>query len=426
MKKSNYISINPNVTIRREYFGCLSFNSLNGQYRQFNKDAYSIFSMLNRGVILADLMNLLKAQGFTLSIEALASFLSVGVADGLLQLTETLDDNVGSLFDYNETELQCTHLAAPSSCTLYVTERCTKSCLHCVVRSDPTPREELSTDQFVYILEQLRRMGVFSVIITGGEPLLRPDIADVLNAANNLGLGISLLTDYDAIDEKHFKLFARLPRLHYIQTSLDGAAASSHDFIRGKGAFKKTLRRLQLLAEHNIQYTISVAVSKRNLHELDAIVDLYHKYKARYLYLNPLAPYGRAKRISDLVLDTEELRFLSWKYYDLIKTKKVNSGNAYWESLKHDDMVDHPNLFEGAIEAMSIGRYNLSIGARGEVHLDSKMKSENLLYLGSALHDDLWNLWQSPKLGPLRATRPINQPALITHSQLEAVLRQAN
>src|SRR5262249_12052286 len=143
---------------------------------------------------------------------------------------------------------------------------------------------------------------------------------------------------------------------------------------------------------------------KRNIDEIDEIAAIYHQYNARHLYLNPLAPYGRAKdALTYLVLDDSQLKYLALKYYQLIATKGIHSGNAFWQGLTYPDVMKpdfHP--FKECLHAMSTGSFLLSIGSKGQCFLDSKMKSEGVLPLGNALGRDFDEMWHDSRLPVLR------------------------
>jgi MoaA/NifB/PqqE/SkfB family radical SAM enzyme len=392
------------IIVRREWFGCLICNTATRDFYQFNDDAFEIIRRFKTPNSAKSIRYQLEKDGYEIEETDLYNFLQLLVDRSILVESNQPQD---SLFYFENREYfrrDC--LAAPTSVTIYLTEYCPKTCTHCVVRSSPSVDRsgELTVAEWFTVLQKLRDFGVCALVFTGGEPLTKEGVFDILRYADKLKFSISLLTDFDGLNEDHIAQLKTLRRLCDIQISLDGGTEATHDSIRGRGAFRKALRRMALLRDHGMRYTVSTTVCQRNIEELDQIVEICREYKATYLYINPLAPYGRAKELmrSELLSD-EQLRWLGQRYLELVADGIVSAGNPFW-----DEQVDRrtdPNFhpFEGALTAVSIGTYNFSIGSHGECYLDSKMKSEGLLYLGNALRDDFESMWYSPKLDPLRA-----------------------
>ncbi|MCK9578214.1 radical SAM protein [bacterium] len=411
------ISLSKNAILRKEWFGCLLCNTANGSFYQFNEDSFEIIKELISPLTITELHKILKEKGFTISKNKLLIFLEGLCLD---QLLEKNADQKGLIFFEEKSNPRKDCLASPASVTIYITNICSKACKHCVNKSSPAHQEsEYSFDKWAYILKKLRNFGVCSIVITGGEPLLRSDIFDILEEASRLKFSISLLTDFDEISDAQIIRLKKISRLNDIQVSLDGESEKTHDFIRGAGSFNKAIRRMSLLKKHKIPYTISTTVNNRNINEIDGIVRIYKKYSAKYLYMNPLAPYGRAKEaMKGWFLSDEQLFLLGKKYLQLIINGDIDSGNPFWEENidKINDEQFYP--FKGALTAISLGIYNFSIGSQGECYLDSKMKSEDILYLGNALTDDIENMWHHPKLNPLRSNFGLSEFAFIDQSKI--------
>jgi MoaA/NifB/PqqE/SkfB family radical SAM enzyme len=408
MTMDDYFMLQDGVTVRREWFGCLCCNSRLGHYSQLNEDAYEILAQLEKPASLKALRARLAARSLDIDDEALRDFLGSLQSSNLVERTSDPARSVrAEVFPYGSEPLRLDCLAAPASVSIYVTDVCTKSCRHCVVRSSPASGRggELDLAQWTKALGKLKAAGVCSVVFTGGEPLLREDIFDLLKTASGLRLNISLLTDYDGMSQAHIARLMSIPGLNYIQTSLDGATARTHDFLRGQGSFERTLRRLELFRANKVRYAISTVVSKLNINELEGIADIYRKYGAAYLYLNPLTPYGRAKKaLEHIVLSEEEIAGLSRSYHALVSSGKVHSGNAFWQELKEEEAAAPGfNPLKDSLHAFSTGAYNMAIDARGECTLDSKMKSEGLVRLGNILKDDVLAMWHDRRIDPLRA-----------------------
>ena len=414
--------LDENVTVRNEHFGCLVCDTSSGRYFQFNEDAFNIFKELTSPKSINDLCSSLNEKGCSISPDGLRVFLDNLLEKRLLILNPLVTHSVPLIVEKPKSTLPDNCLSAPASCTIYITDFCLKQCLHCVTRSSPSISQanDLPPEQWHKIFKSLREWGVVSLVFTGGEPLMKVGIYETLAYANELGFNISLLTDFDGMKQSDIDKLRALAHLNDIQTSLDGATEETHDYIRGTGSFKKTLRRLELLQNNGLSFTISTSINKLNIKEIDGIIELYKKYGATYLYMNPVAPYGRAKEaMQDLILNENELKALAYRYYLAVSSEGVNSGNAYWQTLTDEDVFQdsfHP--YKDCLSAMSIGAYVFSINAKGDCYLDSKMKSEGLLCLGNVLSHDLAQMWLDPRLEYLRKHYHSGSGAFVDHKEV--------
>jgi len=395
------------IVLRKEYFGALVLNLLTYRYHQFNPDGALILEKLISPLDFNELLLCLSEEGFILSREVLGSFVGQCLKDRIVRKTDSNQKSKAGIFfwDREDVEFNPNYLFRPTNVSIYLTRKCTKCCVHCVTEATPHEMEnELSLDEWKKILRKLREEGVLAVVFTGGEPFLRKDLQDILEYANSLKFKITLLTDYDNLSVEHVEFLKSLKYLSGIQVSLDGACAETHDFLRGKGSFNLAMKRLNLLNESGIRYAISTTVHRKNIPEIDGIVDIYHKYNASVLWLNPLAPFGRGKKLNEIVLSNQELMLLSDKYLELVRSGRIDAGNDYWlleselssNADKRSPLQDTPN-------SISLGVFNVSIGSDGGCYLDSKMMSGDVLPLGNILEMSLGEIWNMPGTEKVRS-----------------------
>ncbi len=196
---------------------------------------------------------------------------------------------------------------------LEITRRCNLNCLHC--GSDCTSREqspELTTTSWLKIIDYFSRYFSprLNFILTGGEPLLHPDlltIADALQAARRRWGMVSnaQLHTPDVLNA----LMAR--GLSSMTLSLDGAE-QSHDHLRHRpGAYHKTLAALHLLGQSKLEYKdVVTCVYPRNLGELEGVAEILLAAGIKSWRLFRIFPSGRAHDNSELLLDAEQTRWL--------------------------------------------------------------------------------------------------------------------
>ena len=155
-----------------------------------------------------------------------------------------------------------------------LTERCNNACMHCYINlpadDEQAARRELTTEQWKDVLKQAAELGVLSVRLTGGEPLLRPDFAELYLYTRCLGLKVMLFTNARLITPELADLFARVPLLKKIEISVYGMHAESYDAVACRpGAYTEFCRGVELLMERQIPFVVKSALLPPNRAEMD-------------------------------------------------------------------------------------------------------------------------------------------------------------
>jgi len=181
-----------------------------------------------------------------------------------------------------------------------VTRSCNLNCRHCRAAAEKGPYAgELTTAECEKLLENIAGFSKPIVILTGGEPMLRPDIFHIAEYGSKLGLRMvmapcgKLLTD-----ESCAKLIES--GIKRISLSIDGATAVSHDsFRRVDGAFESVMKGIDAARRTGLEFQINTTVTKLNVHELPRIYDLAVKLGAVSFHPFLLVPTGRGKEMED-------------------------------------------------------------------------------------------------------------------------------
>ncbi len=187
-----------------------------------------------------------------------------------------------------------------------VTRRCTLACRHC--RGDSRNEDysgELTFDEIKALFDNIATFAKPIMIITGGEPLTRPDVFDITAYSTELGFRTVLATCGQHLNDE------TVPRLletgvQRISVSLDGATSETHDKFRGvEGAFESALRGLEYAKKHGLEFQINSTLTTLNIGELDAIHDLAVSIGAAGFHPFLLVPMGRGSGLSDFALEAE-------------------------------------------------------------------------------------------------------------------------
>lgn len=189
-----------------------------------------------------------------------------------------------------------------------ITGACNLKCRHCFMSAPYAKHGAPSQEQIITIADQLAQCGVFQVGLTGGEPLIREDFLDIIDALNDREIGIDVIytngwlvdeTFLDELDKRH----VHPP----FQLSFDGIGW--HDFLRGvPGAEEKTIHALKLLQERKHQVSVSMCMHRKNRHVLRESVNLMASLGVSSMKCGSMMELGEwaAPELQDLQLTKEE------------------------------------------------------------------------------------------------------------------------
>lgn len=148
-----------------------------------------------------------------------------------------------------------------SSLDIELTERCNNACLHCYINLPQNDKKavqnELTTSEWQDILRQAADLGALSLRITGGEPLLREDFAEIYLYARRLGMKVLLFTNARLITPELAGLFARIPPLEKIEITVYGMQAETYESIASApGAYAEFRRGVDLLLKKEVPFIV--------------------------------------------------------------------------------------------------------------------------------------------------------------------------
>jgi radical SAM protein with 4Fe4S-binding SPASM domain len=171
----------------------------------------------------------------------------------------------------------------------------------------------LTTEEGRRLLDNIASFARPTMILTGGEPMLRTDIYDLASHAHGLGLPVVMAPCGMLVDDESVQRMLRAG-LECISISIDGATAASHDEFRGvKGAFDGALRGLEAARRGGLRFQINTTVTRHNLAELPAILELAVRLGASVFNPFLLVPTGRGRSLADQEISPEEYeRTLHW------------------------------------------------------------------------------------------------------------------
>jgi radical SAM protein with 4Fe4S-binding SPASM domain len=178
------------------------------------------------------------------------------------------------------------------------TSACNLSCSYCraAARAEPDP-EELSTEEALAFIEHIAPLHPM-LILSGGEPLLRPDIFRLARQASDMGMRVSLATNGTLLAPAVVDQIVA-SGIGRISISLDGASSERHDALRGEGSFRRAMLGIENLRD-KVDFQINYTVSRKNQDQVSNVFRLAERLGAKALHLFFLVPTGRGRE-EDLI-----------------------------------------------------------------------------------------------------------------------------
>ena len=238
-----------------------------------------------------------------------------------------------------------------------ITRRCNLRCIHC--RADACEAQyenEFSTEECFRTIDTLAAFSKPMIIMTGGEPMMRPDIYEITRYATDKGLRVvmapcgHLLTAETSQKLKDAGVMA-------ISISLDAATAEKHNAFRGiPEAYEKTLAGLETAKAVGIPFQINTTVSKNNIDELPEILARSIELGASAQDFFFLVPTGRGKGIADLALEPDQrdaaLKWIAEQSITAplnIRTTCAPQYKAIWETIAAEYKPDAAPRISGCM-----------------------------------------------------------------------------
>ncbi len=214
----------------------------------------------------------------------------------------------------------------PSRIYVDVTNACPLRCLHCCTESGASLEDELSLVEVKALIDQIHGIGVEKLVLSGGEPLMRTDLFEMLAYARKKSINVTLLTNGLLIDEPAARLLAELKIR--VKISLDGVTSQTHDFLRGRGTFERTLRVLLLLLSAGVQrLCLHFTVHRKNCSELPGLPGLLASIGVRNLVIGVIKPSGRAAAHESLLIPPPMVPYIRQKVEAVARSDAINLEN---------------------------------------------------------------------------------------------------
>ena len=264
--------------------------------------------------------------------------------------------------------------------------RCNLACKHCYsISADKDFAGELGTDEVFEVMKDLKSFRVPVLILSGGEPLLRPDIFDIAIRAREMGFYTALSSNGTLIDDRIADRIAEIG-FNYVGISIDGID-STHDRFRARqGAFVESMGGIRRCVGRGVKVGLRFTMTMDNAAELPQVVDLMESEGVAKFYFSHLnyAGRGNKNRLDDATMQVtrnamDYLFDTAWTHAAAGREREFVSGNndadgpyfLSWVRRNHPDKADHiaAKLAQWGGNASGVNVAN--IDNLGEVHPDT-------------------------------------------------------
>jgi len=192
---------------------------------------------------------------------------------------------------------------SPVAARINLNNRCAYRCTYCNVWNTPT--KEMTTKEVFSLIDQLKKLGTERISISGGEPMLRKDIGKIISYCKKQKISTDMNTTGFAFDRR----IGEIRDLDLIKFSLDGNE-ESHDPVRGKGTFRKTMNSIEIACKNKMKFSFAATLTRKstNVENIDFLLQLSKRYNT-FTAFQPLKEMHKGvKDISHLAPEKEQYK----------------------------------------------------------------------------------------------------------------------
>ena len=302
-----------------------------------------------------------------------------------------------------------------------MTKRCNLRCVHCYAfaENETYRGDELSTDEGRALIDDLASFGSPVILFSGGEPLLREDLPDLIDYAVEKGLRAVISTNGTLITPEKARIFARC-NLSYIGVSLDGLSEVNDTFRGVRGAFAKAIEGIRNAREAGIKVGLRFTINKRNVDEIPKIFDLLEQENIPRICFYHLVYAGRgskliaedltheeSRRAVELIMDRTRVLFGSGRSPEVLTVDNHADGPFIYLRLLKED----PRRASEVLELLKMNEGNSSgvgiacIDEKGNVHADQFWRHLSFGNVRERPFSAIWTDLSNPVMAKLKDKR---------------------
>lgn len=182
-----------------------------------------------------------------------------------------------------------------------ITSKCNLKCKHCLYYSSVTKAEpDMTTEEIFHIIDDISNdQSVKAIWLSGGEPLLKDDLFDIISKISSCGIKPSLSTNGTLIPNNEYAIELHKRGVDYVHLSIDGVTANVHDGLRNvPGAFDKVMKAVNYLNQAGIIVGVTFIVTKQSINSVEKMIELAINKNVQVLSFYLVEPIGRGKNFN--------------------------------------------------------------------------------------------------------------------------------
>ncbi|MEJ2647923.1 MAG: radical SAM protein [Sedimentisphaerales bacterium] len=300
-----------------------------------------------------------------------------------------------------------------------ISRACNLKCVHCYNDSGSSKApDELTTDEAKVVLDDLAEFGVPSVLFSGGEPLMRPDLFELIAYAVEKGLRTVISTNGTLLTTD-FARRIKQNNVSYVGISLDGVGKINDQFRGVAGAFDRAVTGIRNCQNAGVRIGLRLTLTKRNVQDLESLFDFFEDENIERACFYHFVPSGRGENMTKDDLTHKQTR----EAIDIIlaKTKQYKQAGRKTDILTVDNHVDGVYLYlklkrEDPVRADNVhkllmwnggGMYSSGVGIgcidfHGKVHPDQFWSHHELGDVRKRPFSKIWTDTSDPLLRGLK------------------------
>lgn len=365
------------------------FNTKSSLEYDISQEFYCILKMLKYNILSLDFVyEYLKNNGIDIDI------LKIEKIFNKIEFSDLLEES--NLPNSNSKDVIIEGLPSfvnytPQRIDLVLTEKCNLQCKHCFQESTPfNPFDFSPIEKLIAFCDEIEELNIKSLKITGGEPLVYPDIKKLLQHLVQKKYQKSILTNAILLDSDIIDIV----KGHNFRfgISLDGSKSEIHEFLRGKNTFDRAVKNIMNLQKNGIYFSLNTTLHSFNYMDIEKIFDLgFRKLEAHNININIIFPLGRGSENNELCLSKEKIFYIKNKLSELreLYPEKIIRLNDAEETLSYEDNTD--------LIYCSGGTKTLCINPQLEVYPCSYAFGMDEFKMGVVGNERIIDIWQNSK-----------------------------
>lgn len=296
-----------------------------------------------------------------------------------------------------------TVISTPRFLDIEVTNGCNLRCKYCYHFESPGDVSfDLPTAEWLSFFREAGQSGIMSISISGGEPLIRKDLPQLIDSIIQNHMRFSLVTNATVtlISQDLLDVLTSSSRCDMIYASLDGSYSTPHDYARGKGSYEKTVAGIRLFVKNRLPTTVRMTIHKGNYHDIPRLAQFaLDELKVDYFSANIASPLGLGNKNQKMILlnAKEKSQAISHlfqirkKYGKRILNIGLVSDTLTWLKIQHAFENSVPVAGGGCLSGCGGVFSTLAVRADGVI---TPCVQLNHIELGRINKDRLSDVWQ--------------------------------